>query len=214
MTKTKQHEPQQTVAACEQTLNELEAKRAKLVERCAELPELRKGAAYLAHVEKSPGARRTLNQVSAELATYESELASIDDAIAAAKNRVLIAQAFEADAADRARAREALEIFVAFRKCGHELDASLRALAEHGRALNDLHAKLSACGIRNPNRDQLDVLGFAALQTALMATPWAKRFRYLGPSQRQSFRALFDQWAIVAEKRLRAQLGEQEDEAA
>ena len=41
MTKTKQHEPQQTAADCEQTLKELEAKRAKLVERAgieAKLP--------------------------------------------------------------------------------------------------------------------------------------------------------------------------------
>ena len=33
-------EPQQSVAVCEQTLQQLEAKRAKLVERGAELPEL------------------------------------------------------------------------------------------------------------------------------------------------------------------------------
>jgi hypothetical protein len=112
MTKTKQHEPQQTVAACEQPLKELEAKRAKLDERSAELPELRRGAAYLAHVQQDTQARRALDKVNAEVAIYSSELASLDDAIAAAKNRLLIAQAFEAAAADRARAAHAIEILL------------------------------------------------------------------------------------------------------
>ena len=43
---------QQTATACEATLAALEAKRADLVARGAELPELRRGAAYLAHVEQ------------------------------------------------------------------------------------------------------------------------------------------------------------------
>jgi hypothetical protein len=48
MTKAKK-EP--TVADCEAVLRTLEAKRAKLIERGAELPELRRGAAFAAHVE-------------------------------------------------------------------------------------------------------------------------------------------------------------------
>lgn len=212
MTKTK--EPQQSVAVCEQTLQQLEAKRAKLVERGAELPELRRGASYLAHVQNDAAARRALDAVNAESATHASELQSIDDAIAAAKNKVLIAQAFEADIADRARAARALELLGAFRECGHELDDAFRAIAEKGNLLGGLLGQLHAAGVRNPTGEQLDVLGHAAMATAIMATPWARRYRHLAPNQRQTFRGLFDNWAAGIENRLRAQLREDDAEAA
>jgi hypothetical protein len=213
MTKTKQEQPQ-TVADAESILKALEAKREKHIARGAELPELRSGAAYLAMVEASPGHRRTLNQINSELAAHESELLAIDAALAEARNRVLIAQAIEADAADRARAKEALEILGKFKQAGHELDEALRAVGEKGNALNILLGQLHACGVANPTRAQLDVLGFAAMQTALMSTPWASRFRFLAPSQRQTFRSLFDAWAVASEGRLRAQVREDDDEEA
>jgi hypothetical protein len=144
MTKTKQHEPQQTVAACEQTLKELEAKRAKLVERGAELPELRKGAAYLAHVERN----------------------------------------------------------------------ALRTVAETGKLLGNLLPQLHAAGVRSPTHEQLDALGYQAFAAAIMQTPWHRRFAHLAPNQRRSFRGLIDAWVMAIGPRLKAQLGEQEDEAA
>ena len=49
MKKTKA--PRPSAADCEATLRALEAKRAQLVARGAELPELRRGAAFAAHVE-------------------------------------------------------------------------------------------------------------------------------------------------------------------
>jgi chromosome segregation ATPase len=214
MTKTKQHEPQQTVAACEQTLKELEAKRAKLVERGAELAELRRGAAYLAHVQRDAEARRALDKVNAEVATYASELASIDDAIAAAKNKVLIAQAFEATAADRARAARALEILGAFREAGHELDDALRTITETGTLLGNLLPQLHAAGVKSPTYEQLDALGYQAFATAIMATPWHRRFEPLAPNQRKTFRSLFDAWVMAIGPRLKAQLGKKENEAA
>jgi hypothetical protein len=211
MTKTK--EPQQSsVAACEHTLQQLEVKRAKHVERGRELPELRAGAAYLAHTERHPGARRTLNQVNAELATHESELAAIDAAISEAKNRILIAQAIEADVADKARAKEALALFGEFKQCGVELDAAFRTIAEKGNLLGDLLGRLHACGIKNPTAEQVDVLGYSCLQTSLMATVWNRRFRFLGPSQRRHFGPLFAEWAASAERRLRGVLAEDEAE--
>ena len=92
MTKTKAK--RQTVGDCEETLRALEVKRERLIARGESLPELRRGAAFAAHVEGNAEARRALDKVAAEVATHASELASIDDTIAAAKNKVLIAQAF------------------------------------------------------------------------------------------------------------------------
>jgi hypothetical protein len=127
----------------------------------------------------------------------------------------VIAQALEADVADRARAREALEIVAAFRKAGHDLDESLRLVAERGRAVADLLAKLHrATGSQTPSWDQLDALGYSALQTAIARTPWARRFRPIAPSERRDFGPLFSGWATVVENRLRPLLTESNEEAA
>jgi chromosome segregation ATPase len=211
MTKAKERESSVAATA---VLCELEAKRAEVAERGAELPELRKGAAYLAHVERNAGARRALDKVSAEIATYDSELAALDDAIGEAKNRVLIARAFEAAAADRARAQAALELLGAFKEAGHELDDALRAVAETGKLLGNLLPQLHAAGVRTPTYEQLDALGYQAFATAIMQTPWHRRFEHLAPNQRKSFRGLIDAWVMAIEPRLKAQLGEQEDKAA
>jgi hypothetical protein len=211
---SKQREQQPSIRDAESVLADLEAKREKLIARGAELPALRQGAAYLAHVERNAEARRALDKINAEVAIYASESASIDDAIAAAKNKVLIAQAFEAAAADRARAARALEILGAFREAGHELDDALRTVAETGRLLGNLLPQLHAAGVKSPTYEQLDALGYQAFATAIMQTPWHRRFEHLAPNQRRSFRGLIDAWVVAIQPRLKAQLGEREDEAA
>jgi hypothetical protein len=69
-------------------------------------------------------------------------------------------------------------------------------------------------GSQSPTWDQLDALGFAALQTAIARTPWARRFRPIAPSERRDFGPLFDGWATTLENRLRAKLAEPDEEAA
>jgi len=77
---TKIKTKRQTVSDCEETLRALEVKREQLIARGESLPELRRGAAFAAHVEGNAEARRALDKVAAEVATHASELASIDDA--------------------------------------------------------------------------------------------------------------------------------------
>jgi len=203
-------ESRQTAADCEETPKALEANREELVARGAELPSLRRAAAFAAHVENNVESRRVLDRVSQELATHASELASLDDAIADAKNRILIARAVEANVEDRRKAREAMKILVDFRKAGRDMDTALRTVAEQGRVLSDLLSKLHpATGNQSPSWDQLDSLGFACLQSAIARTPWAKRFRPIAPSDRRDFGPL-----LVVENRLRAKLAQPNDEAA
>ena len=143
-----------------------------------------------------------------------SELASIDDAIAAAKNRVLITQAVEADAAKRASAKEALPVIAEFKKVGRDLDRALATVADRSAALMDLLRKLhQTTGQNFPSREQLDGLGYAAVMTAVLKTPWGHSFRPIPPSQRREFAPLFDGWAQVIEGRLQPLLID-EDAAA
>jgi hypothetical protein len=69
------------VLACQETLAALEAKRAELVARGEKLPELRRGAAFAAHVEGNEEARNALDAVNVEVATHASELASAESVL-------------------------------------------------------------------------------------------------------------------------------------
>ena len=212
-TMTKSREPQ-TVAAAEQTLAMLQEKRASLVTRGAELDERRRFAAYAAHAQLDPAARNILGKINGEVGVHGSELRSVDDAISEAQTKLTIAKAYEADVADQAKARAIMEIVGVFREAGREMDDAARTLGEMGKLLGNLLGQLRAAGITSPSHEQLDVLGGQALQTAILATPWGKRYEHLAPGQRQTFRALVDGWAEMIESRVKAQLGKQEEEAA
>ena len=212
MTKTHHKAKLQSVGDCEETLRALEIKREQLIQRGEKLPQLRREASYAAHVEKDVKSRQTLDKVAHEAATHGSELASLDDAIAYAKNRLLVAKAMEGEVVARAKAKEAIEVVAHFKKLGRDLDEALRLVAERGQELEALLSKLhTTTGANFPTRDQLDALGFSALMTAVLQTPWAKRFRPMQPSQRRHFRDLFDGWATVLDNRIKPLL---QDEAA
>lgn len=141
-------------------------------------------------------------------------MSGLDEAIAFARNRVLIAQAFVDETARRERAGEAVQILAEFKEAGKALDEAFHTIAEQGGKLNDLLSRLhAASGSHTPSYEQLDVLGFHAMQTALAATPWARRYRPQQPYQRQHFGSLFNGWATSIENRLRPLLTET-DEAA
>jgi hypothetical protein len=207
------HEPQ-TVAAATAVLADLEAKLARHRERAVDLEASRKQASFGAHALHDPKQRKALADVVDQTIRHETEGRAIADAIDEAKRRLMIAQAYEADVADRAKAGAILELLGSFREAGAEMDDALQTVAEVGKLLPNLLGQLHAAGIRSPNRDQLDALGFQALGTALMATPWAKRFEHLAPNQRRSFRSLFDTWTAAIESRIRSQLRERDEEAA
>ena len=79
--------------------------------------------------------------------------------------------------------------------------------------VTNLSSQLHAAGVHSPSLQQLDVLGSQALATAIMATPWYKRYPPLPPDQRRSFRVLVDDWATMIESRISAQLGEPRKDA-
>jgi hypothetical protein len=109
------------------------------------------------------------------------------------------------------RAREAVVVLERFTQAGKDMDRALHIVAERGHELNELVGKLHACGVKTPTFEQLDALGFAAMQTAISRSPWSRRYRAVAPSERRDFGPLFREWATVAESRLRSLLT---DEAA
>jgi hypothetical protein len=198
----------------EKALADLEGKRDALIARVAELPEVRSMAAYDAHVGGNAEAIQTLDQVSAELASHASDLASIDDAIAAGKKLFLAAKASEDHDRKRESAKEAVELIAAFKKAGRDMDQALKTIAEMGDKLTTLLMDIHrTTGSSYPSAAQLDTLGYSAVMSALLRTPWRKRFRPLPPSQQRDFGPLFDGWATVLENRIKPLLSA-DDKAA
>ena len=147
------------VEKAEQTLQELQAKRERVVVRAAELALERKDAAYAAHAEKNADARRRLDKVNAESAQHASELKSVEHALATAQDRLQAARSAVAQATDREKALAPRALLAEFVECGVSLDEALTAVAEEGHALLDVVSKMHTLGTVYPSHEQVRVLG-------------------------------------------------------
>jgi hypothetical protein len=94
------------VEQAEKTLVALRSKRDALVAHGDELGEQRQHVAYGAHTGDA-GARKKLDTINREAVLHDSELRSLDAAIAEAAERVKQAQAAEVQAANRQKAEAA-----------------------------------------------------------------------------------------------------------
>jgi len=201
------------VKTAERTLADLQTKRGVLVAHGVELEELRRPIAYSAHTGDGK-ARKKLDELNAEAVRFDSELKSLDVAIAEANTRLQAARR-EADiAADQQQARDLRNALGTFIEHGRALDAAMTALVAECSRLKDTLTKLQRLGAGVPTHDQVDALGHLALLTALGQTLWRRRFEPLAPNQRRTFSLLFDGWAVTVERDIAARLGEAEVEEA
>ena len=209
-----ERETRPSVADAEQIIANLEAKRTALLERGRELDQVRASYAFAAHARDDKVARGKLDQVNRETAEHGSELASIDGALAMARQKLDAAKQHETKAADRNQALQLREHLIMFLETAHELDEALAAVAAHGNRLHELQAQMARCGAAVPNLAQLDSLGFRALLAACQTTPWARHFERLAPHERRSFSTLCGQWGENIARNIATRLGEQIIEAA
>jgi hypothetical protein len=185
-----------SIKEAEATVAKLEAKRAACIAKGTELADERAALSYQAHAEGDAKAKNRLEAVHAAIATHASELQSLDAALRAAADRVEKARQNEAKTEDRQRATALRRELGKFREHGAALDAAAAAIATHGRELQIALTNMRALGSPSPTHAQIDVLGYHALATALMETPWRKRFEHLPPNQRRTFQSLIDAWSL------------------
>jgi hypothetical protein len=205
MTKTKpaRQYTVQSVAEAEAVLADLQDKRQKLIAFGQELAATRRERAYKAHIQDGDGIlKRDLEHVIAAISINDGMLVSIAEAVGEAETKLMLAKAYAADVAAQAKAASILEIVGALKEAGVEMDAACRTLHETGKVLVGLLSQLRAAGISSPTHDQLDVLGDQALRTAILDTPWGKRYERLAPNQRRSFR----DWSTAGRNRSKCAL--------
>lgn len=200
------------IETAERIVGELKAKRDVLVARGIELGEQRLALAFAAHTGDDK-ARKQLDAVNREDAVRDSELRSLDAAIAEATKRVAVAVAAEAVEKDRAAALK-------LRKTVHEIGEALKYADAHFskavEALNVVHGaldQLHAGGSEFPTHMQMAANAERALKTMLMALPrhWTRDFsEHLAPSERRTFQSFWAQMETAIEQRIRLRLGEAE----
>jgi hypothetical protein len=207
-----------TVAAAEQTLAQLEAKRRALIERGQEIAETRKRISFAALADGDQKAKRALDDLNTDAIAHGATLESVLAAIAEAEHRVAIARQAEAAEAERVNAKAIQKIAADLVNHAGVADDALHDLVLAANNLRDCLNKLHALGSDYPSHALADVNFTLALKTALMQLPstWRRDFEHLAPSQRrQSFLALCQEYARRIEANSVApRLGEKQTEAA
>jgi hypothetical protein len=175
----------------EHTLANLQQKREALVARSHRLGEEQSKIAFSAHTGDQ-AAKKRLDKINADAALHDSELRSLDSAIAEGTARVEAARQAEARAADRQRAAEARKLVKELGEVFPYLDRKLEEAGNALIAINDGIAKLHELGIKHPDDRQL------RLGVATILQSWAHRlprswhdqlrdgFEFLAPGRRQT----------------------------
>jgi hypothetical protein len=195
------------IERAEQTLAALQDKRAKWIARGTELADERTSVAFNAHTGTDPKVRQKLDSLHAQIGKHESELLSIDAAIAEAETRLAVAQRSAAIAADKEQAGRLLEELECFEACARALDENLKAVIRNAHTMEECLIEMNRLGCANPSRAQFDTFGSIAVTTALMSTPWARSFQRLAPNQRQSFSNLVENWSRIIRSNAQQRLG-------
>jgi hypothetical protein len=198
------------IAKAEHVLNNLRQKREALVAHGHSLGEERTQIAFAAHAGDDAKARKRLDELNREAALHESELRSLDAAIAEATKRLAAADAAEAQAANRVRAEEArktvAELAEVFEYTDQHLLAALKGLIAIDRGVEELHQK----DVAFPTAVQLRLGIVAVLGTWLQQLPkmwWnelSAGLRFRAPADRQS---AMSYWAQL-EPSLRSQIAQ------
>jgi hypothetical protein len=180
------------VEQAEQVLNSLRVTRDAVVASCAELGEERTRLAFGVHALGDTKARRRLDEINRETALQDSELRSIDAAIAEAGERVRLARAAEVAAVNRQQAEAARKLAAELAEVFPYLDHKLAEAANALLALEKGFAQLRALGV-GPSDALVRLNITRGLETWAHRLPrsWHEHVRdglkFLAPHERQTF---------------------------
>jgi DNA repair exonuclease SbcCD ATPase subunit len=205
------------IEQAEKTLAGLKQKREALVARGHSLGEAQGRISYSAHTGDK-AARAKLDKLNAEAALHDSELRSLDSAIAEATARVERARQAEAQAQGRGVARELLKRAARLVELAQSLDDAAAIRVECSRVISEelqtMRQIAHGLGVFVPSEQQFLSLGERAERTTLMETPFHRIAERLGPTERRTHMSYAVPWSEAIAKGCAALLGEEETEAA
>jgi hypothetical protein len=204
------------VEQAESTLATLRQKRGQLVAHGHSLGEDAGKISYSAHTGDQ-AARKRLDKLNAEITLHDSELRSLNAAIAEATARLEKTRAAEAHAESREVARELIKRAAALVVQAQSLDDANSIRVEASNAIRDelmeMRALAHGLGVFVPSDEQFLALGMRADMTAGMKTPFAREVaEHLPPNQRRDHMSYVSQWRATIAKGCAALLGETEQD--
>jgi hypothetical protein len=197
------------VAAERRVLEELRGRREAQLHRRGELEAERRAHAHAAHAQNDQEAGKLLARVIEQSFKLDQHIESLTDAIVEQERVVARAEAEAVREADREAALALRRELIRFLHAGKACHEALAAFAVASAALVAARDAMAALGCHFPSSEQLRVLGGAAVNTALMNTPWGVG-RHLAPAEQKQFTKLVAGWSRTIERGIDARLGEAE----
>jgi hypothetical protein len=188
-------------------------RKALVIERQEQDDELKR-VAFLAHVQGDVEARKRLTELREEAIRRDQKFKEIEAATATAREKLAQAQAAEVRQAALENAEKLADVASLLAQVGRDLDAACFGITESGRVMKELIDIVHGLGLANPNAHQMHSLGWRALASALINTPWAREFPPVPPNDRKSFEQITAAWAQMIENAAERQVGEQQQEVA
>jgi GNAT superfamily N-acetyltransferase len=205
------------IERAEKTLHDLRAKREAAVAHGHSLGEERTKLAFGAHTGDQ-AARKRLDKINVEAALHDSELRSLDSAIAEATARVERARQAEAQAQGRGVARELLKRAASLTALAQTLDDANAVRTEASRAiaeeLQTMRQIAHGLGVFVPTEQQFLSLGERAERTTLMEMPFHRIAERLSPNEKRNHSSYAQPWRDQIVKGCAALLGDKQEEAA
>ena len=196
----------------DQTIQNLEDKRAKLVERGVRLVEERRLIAYDAHAEATrkpaPGSTSSMPKPRRTPANYKASTTPSHRQQEASRRA-----ARAGTAADREQAAELRKQFDRFVALAEQADGALARFVSTCHEMKQTMDTIHQFGSASPTSMQLLTYGALATDSLLMQLPWAREYRHLSPRERRSFSALAKSWAAGAAPHIEARLAREEEAA-
>lgn len=185
------------IEKAELTLKNLENIRKHLIQEQAELANERGRVALGAHTGDKKS-RSRLDDINIASAKFASEFASIEAAITEANKNLDAAQAAEAQAADREKAKQIAALNA---KLAEELDDADDAFADAISSVLSARAllmEMHTLGVTSPTDQMFRINSVVVIKTALqnLPQPWINDFEFarLAPSQKKAFKPLATAW--------------------
>jgi hypothetical protein len=204
------------VATAEHTLANLRQKRDALVAHGVELGEQRTKLAFAAHTGDQ-AARKRLDKINAEAALHDSELRSLDSAIAEGTARVERARQAEERAQGREIAKELLKRAARLVELAQSLDDAAAIRVECSRVISEelqtMRQIAHGLGVFLPSEQQFLSLGSRAEVTSLMEMPFHRIVERIAPNERRSHSSYVQPWRDAIAKGCAALLGDKQEAA-
>jgi|SRR5271166_2106076 len=186
---------QHAVALAKETVAGLIAKRAEAVSAGLALAGQRKALSYKAHAQSDKTSARKLAELHQRVSVHASELASLDDALAEAREHLKRAEANHRREIEKQRAQQALDHLETLVQACQGADSALRQYSDAILAIDRAAQRVAAVTGGPPGRPIVAAAIRSAHQSVLINHARLLELPVVPPASRRPLAAWGEAWA-------------------